>query len=77
MMRNGIPECYEADRQAEARELAWTARVMKRPRCERCGKPLTGETYLDLEPFGLNGCACERCVSHNTRDIGDLDEDYA
>ena len=74
MLRN-IPDCYEADRQAEARELAYTARIMRRPRCVCCEEPLMGEIYVDLEPFGLNGYACERCIKASTRYIDDLEDD--
>ena len=69
-----IPDCYEADRQAEAQDLAYTAMVMRRPRCERCEKPILSETYLDLSPFGLNGLVCERCVNANTHATCDLDD---
>ena len=74
-MLRDIPDCYEADRQEEARQLAYTAKIMRRPRCQRCEKPLMGETYLDLEPFGLRGFVCERCVDVNTHDIGDLEDE--
>lgn len=74
-MPRDIPDCYEADRQAEAMDLAHTARIMRRPRCERCGDPLMGEAYLDLSPFGLNGYACERCLNANTRYVEDLEDD--
>ena len=73
-MLRDIPDCYEADRQEEARQLAYTAKVMRRPRCECCQKPLLGETYLDLEPFGLRGFACERCVAAHTRYVDDLED---
>ena len=70
-----IPDCYEADRQADARDLAHTARIMRRPRCECCGEPLMGEEYLDLSSFGWNGYACERCVRDNTYSVENLEED--
>ena len=74
-MTNIVPDCYEADVQAEARELAYTARIMRRPRCERCGVPLIGDTYVDLGPFGLKGYACERCVTKCTYNVEDLEAD--
>lgn len=74
-MLSDIPDCYEADRQAEARELAHTARIMRRPKCVRCGDHLMGESYLDLESFGLNGVACEKCIKTNTHDIEGLEDD--
>lgn len=58
----------------QLRDLAYTARVMRRPRCVRCEEPIMTDTYLDLEVFGLNGCACERCVDANTHDIENLEE---
>jgi hypothetical protein len=69
-----IPDCYEADRQEEARDLAYTARIMRRPRCERCDTPILSESYLDLSAFGLNGLACERCVNANTHATCDLED---
>jgi len=74
MKRTTIPDCYEADRQAEARELAYTAQIMRRPRCACCGRPLMGDTYLDLEEFGIKDYACERCVEKHTCYIGDLED---
>lgn len=72
---NNLPDCYEADRQEEARDLAYTARIMRRPCCECCGERLLGERYLDLSHFGLNGYACESCVDSHTHDIEDLEGD--
>ena len=71
-----LPECYEADRQFKALDLAYTAKVMRRPRCVCCNEPILSETYLDLSPFGLDGVVCERCVDRHTHDTDDLDEDY-
>lgn len=55
------------------RDLAHTARVMRCPRCQCCDEHLMGEMYVDLEPFGLRGYACGRCVDKHTFDIGDLE----
>lgn len=71
-----IPDCYEADRQYERMDLAYTARIMRRPCCECCGEHILTERYLDLSPFGINGVVCERCVDRNTADTTDLDDDY-
>ena len=60
----------------QLRDLAYTARVMRRPRCVCCEEPILSETYLDLSNFGLDGVACERCVDQHTCNTGDLDEDY-
>lgn len=70
-----IPDCYDPAVQEAANALAHTAKVMRRPRCERCGSPLMGEIYLDLEPFGLKGYACEKCLDKHSHDVGDLDEE--
>ena len=61
----------------QLRDLAYTARFMRRPRCVCCEEPILSETYFDLSPFGLNEVVCERCVDKHTHDTGDLDEDYA
>lgn len=71
-----IPECYEADRQYERMDRAYTARIMRRPCCKGCGERILTESYLDLSPFGVNGVACERCVDRHTADTADLDDDY-
>ena len=71
-----IPDCYEADRQFARMDLAYTARVMRRPCCEGCGERILTENYLDLSPFGINGVACERCVDRNTAATTDLDDAY-
>ena len=69
-----LPDCYEADRQFDAMDRAYTAKLMKRPKCACCGLPIISETYLDLSDFGLEGFACERCVEHNTYDTEDLED---
>ena len=71
-----IPDCYEADKQFERMDLAYTAMIMRRPECACCGEHLTSETYLDLSAFGLNGVVCERCIDKNTFATMDLDDDY-
>lgn len=69
-----IPDCYDPAVQEAARSLAFAAQVLRRPRCACCGNPLTGDEYLDLEPFGLRGCACERCVHKHRHEVSNLDE---
>lgn len=70
-----IPDCYEADRQAEALDLAHTKKVTRRPRCCKCGSFLAGEVYLDLSEFGMNETyACQRCADAATLDVEELDE---
>jgi len=71
-----IPDCYEADRQYEAMDRAYTKRIMRRPCCACCGEHLMTENYLDLSPFGIPGVACERCVDKYTADTADLDDAY-
>ena len=76
MSRFNIPDCYEADRQFDRMDLAYTARIMRRPCCECCGEHLIGESYLDLSLCGLDGVLCEKCVKNNMCDISELDDRY-
>lgn len=70
-----IPDCYEADRQEEARDLAYTAKLVRRGRCVKCKGFLVGEYVLDLSNFGLPGeYACERCANNATIEPEDLDD---
>lgn len=72
-----IPDCYEADKQEEARDMEHTARLMRRPRCCKCGSFLEGEIFLDLSCFGLtDSYACQRCTDAATCDVSDLDEEF-
>ena len=69
-----IPDCFDADRQVEAQDLAYTAKLMRRPRCCKCGGFLATETCLDLSDFGLpDSFACQRCADAATIDVSDLD----
>ena len=70
------PDLHKEDKQYKQNDLAYTARIMRRPCCACCSKHILGETYLDLSPFGLNGVACEACVENNTATTADLDADY-
>lgn len=70
-----IPDCYDPAIQEAARSLRYTAMVMRRPRCECCGLPVTTDQYLDLEPFGLKGIACERCRDGNSHWTDTLEVD--
>ena len=76
MSRLGVPDCYEADIEFDRMDLAYTAKIMRRPRCECCNEPLTTENFLDLSDFGINGVVCEKCVERNMRPVTDLDDDY-
>lgn len=60
--------------QEEVRQLAYTARMMKRPACARCGRRIWTETYLDIGGHQY----CGKCAEHCTRDTAeDFDmEDY-
>ena len=75
-MNNGIPACWDPAEQEASRDRAEAQKLMFRPKCEYCGFPITGETYLDLTPFGIPGVACETCTSENTHYIEDLEDDY-
>ncbi len=69
-----LPDCYEADRQYEAMDRAYTDRLMRRPRCCKCGGHLASETCLDLSDFGLpDRFACQRCADAAVIDVSDLD----
>lgn len=69
-----IPDCYDPIEQEHSRDLAYAARLMRRPQCQCCSCPVISETYLALEPFGLKGVACERCIEGNTYDICNLED---
>lgn len=60
--------------QEEYRQLKHTARMMKRPICDCCGERIWTEEYLDLEPFGIHGYACERCVNLHKHFTENLEE---
>lgn len=70
-----IPDCYDPIEQERSRDLAWTARITQRPRCQGCGGYLTGESCLDLTPFGIQAYACDRCVQAHSLDPYDLDDE--
>lgn len=68
-----IPDCYDPVVQEFGRQLAHTARLMKRPICQSCGERIWTEEYLDLEPFGIKGYACEKCVKRHKGYSEDLE----
>lgn len=69
-----IPDCYEADKQYEALDLAHTQKLTRRPRCCKCGGFLAGETCMDLSDFGLpDSYACQRCADAATVGVSELD----
>lgn len=61
-----LPECYDPAVQEAANALAYTARVLRLPRCIACGSPILTEKYLDLEPFGIKGLGCEACMDKHS-----------
>lgn len=69
-----IPECYDPAVQEASNALAYTVRVLRRPRCILCELPITTEKYLDLTDFGINGLSCERCMERSSHWSEDLDE---
>lgn len=75
-MNFGIPNCYDPAEQEARRDLAYTARIMQRPRCLGCGIPITTDLYLDLEPFGIQGLACEQCRNIHTHSTDNLEAGY-
>lgn len=60
--------------QEQLRQLQFTARRMKMPRCQCCDGRIWTERYLELAPFGLQGYACARCVEANMGDLEALEE---
>ena len=62
-----IPQCYDAIKQFDARDRAETRMAAHRPRCQCCGDAIRTETMLDLQPFGVNALACQRCVDRHIR----------
>lgn len=75
MYRGPIPKSYEATEQERTRDLAYTVRMMRRPRCLCCDEHILTETCLDLYDFGINGYVCERCVESKMQDTYELDND--
>lgn len=75
-MKKGVPDCYDPVAQEasrDARHVAWLSRL---PRCLGCGDPITSEMYLDLEPFGIQGRACEQCYRRHMHYTDDLEDAY-
>ncbi len=70
-----IPDCYDPEFMEDARDLAHTMRIERRPCCEVCGEHLTTDEYLDLTPLGINGVLCEDCINDNRQLTSDLDDD--
>lgn len=65
-----IPDCYEADRQAEALEAEYARKCEAFPHCYECGESLyTCDTYTELG----GQLYCEKCVSRNTHAVCDLE----
>ena len=45
----------------------------RQPRCVVCERPIRSEQCLDLEAFGLSGCACEACIDSAMRYTEDME----
>ena len=73
--KTGLPACYDPLEQEARRDQRRVAWLSKLPRCLGCGDPITSEMYLDLEPFGIQGRACERCCGHHMH-YNDVLEDF-
>lgn len=69
-----LPDCYDPIAQERARDMAHTARIMRRPCCECCGEHLETDEYLDLTPLGITGVLCEDCMNDNKHSTYDLDD---
>lgn len=51
----------------EARnDLAYTARLMRKPKCLCCDQHIASEQCLSLRDVGLNGYLCQRCIDAHT-----------
>lgn len=61
--------------QEALRQLCFDARQRRRPRCQCCGEHIRTERFAALEPFGLGGYACERCLEASMGYTEDLDEE--
>lgn len=70
-----LHDCYDPANMAEAIELAHDRKIAMRPRCLCCDEPINGETCLNLKPFGINGYACEDCISSHSLDPYTFDND--
>lgn len=75
MSRFSIPDCYDPIEQERQRDLAYTAQMMRRPRCHCCDQRIFTETYLSLQEFGINGYVCEKCIESNTHYTYEMDDD--
>lgn len=75
-MKNDIPDCYDPVEQEVRRDRAYAQKLMHLPRCQGCGCPITTETYVDLEMFGIRGLACEQCIKSSTHYTENLEDDY-
>lgn len=75
-MKNDIPDCYDPVEQEARRDRVYAQKLMCQPRCQSCGCPITTETYVDLETFGIRGLACEQCIKHSTHYTENLEDDY-
>jgi hypothetical protein len=65
-----LPNCYEADHQAEAREAEWDRQCEDFPHCAKCGGSLYPyDTYTELG----GQLYCENCVERNTHSTADLE----
>lgn len=62
-----ILDCNDPADQEEAHQLAYTARMAKRPPCGRCGRRIWTDTYLDI---GGNQY-CQTCADYCTRDTAE------
>lgn len=62
--------------QEAGRQLAYTARLLKKPICAKCNTHILSEECLDLDKLGLSGWyLCERCMKALTVYTDDLIED--
>ena len=59
--------------QEAGRQLAYTARLLRKPICSNCRNHIASEQCLDLNDIGLAGWyLCERCMKAHTVYTDDL-----
>ena len=65
-----LPDCYEADWQAESLEAVFARKCEAFPHCDQCGGSLyPHDTYTELS----NRLYCEKCVTRGTHSVCDLE----
>lgn len=56
-----------------SRDLAYTARLLRKPICLCCNQHIASEQCLSLHSAGLDGYLCQRCIDANTKYTDELE----